>query len=121
MLRSQKFAKLMFYRALEILSAGIFFTLILIGLAAAASAAQQDNDLVHSAPTLPVRVTVPSSEAGATTGWDIDGDGRPDMIQVVQREVPNADAHVSTAYDFDGDGKPDLVRTSGAATGPGTP
>ncbi|NBQ52025.1 MAG: hypothetical protein EBU49_00370 [Proteobacteria bacterium] len=105
-------------RSLEILSAGIFLTLILVGLAAAASAAQQDDGLVRAAPTLPVRVSVPSSDAGATTGWDIDGDGIADMIQVVEHGAAPAGARVDTAYDFDGDGKPDLIRTNGAATRP---
>jgi len=117
MTRSQNLAKKM-NRLLDILSAGIFLTLILVGLAAAASAAQQDDGLVRAAPTLPVRVAVPSSEAGATTGWDIDGDGIADMIQVVEKGAAAASARVDTAYDFDGDGKPDLVRTRNEPHGP---
>lgn len=117
MTRSQKFAKKM-HQLLEILSAGIFLTLILVGLAAAASAAPQDEGLVTSATTLPVRVPVPTSEAGATTGWDIDGDGRADMIQVVEHGATTAGARIDTAYDFDGDGKPDLVRSRNTSTAP---
>jgi hypothetical protein len=103
---------------LEIIPAVVFVAFILLGLAAAASAAttKDTRDGATSETSrgpLPVRVAVPSSPEGDTTGWDIDGDGRPDMVQVRRGNGP--DGHVETAYDFDADGKPDFVRGSGTA------
>lgn len=103
--------------ALELVPAALFIALLLLGLAAATSAAfasstnaNADADGVSSA--LPVRVPVAQAESGNTTAWDINGDGRPDMIQVNDRGGSLTGVQVQTAYDFDGDGKPDFVRTN---------
>ena len=99
-----------FYALLNILPATLFVALLLIGIAAGASASEADLTRGDSFSGLPVRVPVPPTESGITAGWDIDGDDRPDMIQVTERGLTDAKAHIETAYDFDGDGKPDFVR-----------
>lgn len=101
--------------ALDLIPAVVFIALLLLGLAAATSAAfasstNADADGVSSA--LPVRVPVAQAESGNTTAWDINGDGRPDMIQVDERGGSLTGVQVQTAYDFDGDGKPDFVRAN---------
>ncbi len=96
---------------LEIIPAVVFVAFILLGLAAAvASAATPAETGDTSRGPLPVRVPVAALPDGTTTGWDIDGDGRPDMIQF--KKTGNGESSVETAYDFDGDGKPDFVRNA---------
>lgn len=99
--------------ALDLMPAVVFIALLLLGLTAATSAAfasSANADGVSSA--LPVRVPVAQAESGNTTAWDINGDGRPDMIQVDDRGGSLTGVQVQTAYDFDGDGKPDFVRAN---------
>jgi hypothetical protein len=43
------------------------------------------------------------------TGWDFDGDGRPDFVRVDGNIAADTE---NRAYDFDGDGKPDFFRKS---------
>lgn len=93
---------------LEVIPAVVFVGFILLGLAAAASAAIGATSETKPGP-LPAKVAVPDSPAGKTTGWDIDGDGRPDMVEV--ERGAGETANVETAYDFDGDGNPDYVRS----------
>jgi len=88
---------------LEFIPAVVLVAFVALGPTAAVASA---------ATPLPVRVPLPNlpdSPEARTTGWDIDGDGRPDMIQVQRGGA--AQGSIETAYDFDGDGKPDFVRS----------
>ena len=75
---------------------------------------------------LPAKVDVPQPEAPAgevkalaSQGWDMNGDGYPDLVKVgssesIQRTLPGR----ISAYDFDADGKPDFFRDSDTPANP---
>lgn len=68
---------------------------------------------------LPVKVQLPAQDERSATGWDFNGDGRPDFVQVEHLNTrPAGERLPNKAYDFDGDGKPDYFRSNTSTNAP---